>query len=284
MKRILLVVNKNKDPDLTLTKGIHNYIYSVGGACDYYISEDATRDVENIVKAGIPAKHYDCAMVIGGDGTLVRASRNLAPYKIPLIGVNLGTLGYLCELERGTVLQAVDQIMKGEFGIENRMMLEGSSDASPGTVHALNDIVIHRSGKTQIVHLSVTVNDKFLYEYDADGIIVAAPTGSTGYNLSVGGPIVDPKAHMFLITPISPHGLNARTIVIDADAKIDITLQERRPECDETADVTYDGDLFFQMRVGDSIRIERAGESVKILKLDDISFLQILSKKMKGYR
>ena len=284
MKRILLVVNKNKDPELTLTKGLYNYIYSAGGECDYFISEDAVHDAENIVKAGIPEKHYDCAMVIGGDGTLVRASRNLAAYGIPLIGVNLGTLGYLCELERGTVLQAIDQIMKGEYGIENRMMLAGSSGASTETIHALNDIVIHRSGKTQIVRLSVTVNGKFLYEYDADGIIVAAPTGSTGYNLSVGGPIVDPKAHMFLITPISPHGLNARTIVIDADARIDITLEERRPECDETADVTYDGDAFINMHIGDSIRISRAEERVKILKLDDISFLQILSKKMKGYR
>ena len=284
MKRILLIVNKNKDPNLILTSGIRNYICSVGGECDYFINEGSRHDAENIVKAGIPEKHYDCALVLGGDGTLVRASKNLAPYGIPLIGVNLGTLGYLCELERGTVLEAIDQIMKGEFGTENRMMLSGSSDATAETIHALNDIVIHRSGKTQIVRLSVAVNGKFLYEYDADGIIVAAPTGSTGYNLSVGGPIVDPKAHMILITPISPHDLNARTIVIDADARIDITLDRRRPESDETADVTYDGDSYLQMRVGDSIRVVRAEESVKILKLDDISFLQILSKKMKGYR
>lgn len=284
MKRILLVVNQNKDPELTLTTGLQNYIRAAGGESDVLISQAAAINQDRADGAGIDGGRYECAIVIGGDGTLVRASRNLAACDIPLIGVNLGTLGYLCELERGTVIPAIEQIMNGNYGIEHRMMLKGSSALVPDEINALNDIVIHRAGKTQIVRLSVSVNGKFLYEYDADGIIVAAPTGSTGYNLSVGGPIVDPKADMFLITPISPHGLNARTIVIAADAQIEISLNERRPEQDEVADVTYDGDAFVQMHVGDRIRISRAEKSVRILKLDDISFLQILSKKMKGYR
>ena len=284
MKRILLIVNKNKDPELKLTRDVCKYIRELGGECEYFVSNGKQKLENEIRESGILKQKFDCAMVFGGDGTLVRASRNLAESGIPLIGVNLGTLGYLCELERESLYPGINRIFLNQYSIEERMMLEGVDTVQNERISALNDIVLHRSGKTQMIRLSVTVNQKFLYEYDADGIIVAAPTGSTGYNLSVGGPIVDPKADMFLITPISPHDMNARTIVIGADAEIDITLQERRAEGDETADVTYDGDSFEDMHVGDSIRIVRAKKSVKILKLDDISFLQILSKKMKGNR
>ena len=202
-----------------------------------------------------------------------------------MIGVNLGTLGYLCELERESLYPAIDRIMRDEYSIEERMLIHGEKQNEPDAAFpALNDIVLHRSGKTQIIRLQVTVNGEFLYEYDADGIIVATPTGSTGYNISAGGPIVDPKAKMILITPINPHGLNSRSIVLGSDADILLRVAGRRTQGDEEVAVSYDGDSFGIIGVGDTIRVRRAKESARILKVENLSFLQILRKKMEVYR
>ena len=227
----------------------------------------------------------ECIIVLGGDGTLVRAARDMASIGIPLIGVNLGTLGYLCELERSTVYDAIDRLFEDRYELETRMLIKGSSqkDGSGKATFALNDIVIHRTGLPQIVNLIVSVNGEYLANYSADGIIISTPTGSTGYSMSAGGPIVDPKADLMLITPINPHSALAKSIVVGSDAVIDVTLAKRRQEEDEEAEVSFDGDRFVHMKVGDNIRIQKADAHAKILKLNQLSFLQILRKKMQEF-
>ena len=226
-------------------------------------------------------------MVLGGDGTLVRAARDLAQLDIPMIGVNLGTLGYLCELERNTVFSAIDKLFEDEYDVEPRMLLEGCEvhgNQLDRVTYALNDIVIHRTGMSQLISLVVAVNGEYLATYGADGIILSTPTGSTGYNMSAGGPIVDPKADLILITPINSHDITSKSIVVGADANITVELSTRRPEKDETADVSFDGDRIVHMKVGDKILVRKAAKSTEILKLNRVSFLQILRRKMSSMK
>lgn len=283
MRKFFIITNEHKDKELTVTKEIQNYIISQGGECDYFVSREANWHTEGVRRPGAIEDDVDCILVLGGDGTLVRAARDLAELDIPLIGVNLGTLGYLCELERSTVFSAVDRMMEDAYDIESRMLLEGCEIRNENfatVTNALNDIVIHRMGSLQLVNLEVSVNGEYLTTYGADGIIISTPTGSTGYSMSAGGPIVDPKADLIVITPINSHDISSKSIVVGSDASITIELVQRRAEKDEIAEVSFDGDRIIHMRVGDKILVRKAEKSTKILKLNRVSFLQILRKKM----
>lgn len=287
MKKFFIITNEHKDTNLAVTNSITDYIESKGGICSHYVSTKSSWSERNLRTFRASDIDADCIIVLGGDGTLVRAARDMAKIGIPLIGVNLGTLGYLCELERSTVFDAIDRLFEGKYELENRMLIEGecvNGEESAKETLALNDIVIHRCGIPQIVNLIISVNGEYLTTYSADGIIIATPTGSTGYSMSAGGPIVDPKADLILITPINPHTAVRKSIVVGSDAQIEVTLAKRRPEQDEEAEVSFDGDRFVHMTVGDKILIKKADEYAKILKLNQVSFLQILRKKMQEYR
>ena len=285
MKHFFIITNSYKDKDLMLTKSMQDYIETKGGRCGYYVSRGEENDSDCVDVETLP-ELLDLIFVIGGDGTLIRAARDTASKNVPLIGVNLGTLGYLCELEEATVFSAIDQIMEDKFMLEDRMRLNGYvvlSGRQLGEQTALNDIVIHRSGALQLVRLVVYVNGQYLNTIEGDGVIVCTPTGSTGYNLSAGGPIVDPKARMILITPINSHALNTKSIVIGAEDEVVVEIGERRHEGDEQVVVSFDGDHCAKLDVGDRIVIRQAQEDCRILKLARLSFLEILRKKMQTY-
>lgn len=214
MKNFCIITNPCKDKEFQLTKQMKSFIELKGGSC-------------RAIEEGAPLpESVEGILVLGGDGTLIRAAGNASKKNIPLIGVNLGHLGYLCELEEDNIQFALEELMRGNFIIEERMMLCGANLART----ALNDIVISRKGPLQLVELVVSVNGEYLNAYRADGIIVATPTGSTGYSLSAGGPIIDPKARMILITPINAHDLNAKSIVIGAEDTVTIGLKGRQPQ------------------------------------------------------
>ncbi|MGN0341331.1 MAG: NAD(+)/NADH kinase [Roseburia sp.] len=284
MKHFFIIANGVKDEALQFTGEMKKYIEQAGGTCDYCINQ-IDQGVRRVDPDRIP-ENVEAVFVIGGDGTLIRAARDIVERQLPVIGVNLGKLGYLCELEGNNVYQAIDALLRDEYTIENRMMLGGytvmQGERSKEQM-ALNDVVIHRTGALQILHMKVFVNGEYLASYLADGIIVATPTGSTGYSMSAGGPIVDPKANLLLITPINAHNLNAKSIVIDADAEVMIEIDTRRSEKDERAEVSFDGDTGAALRVGDRIVVHRAQMSTRILKLNKIGFLEILRKKMQNY-
>ena len=285
MKHFFIITNSYKDKNLMLTKSMKDYIETRGGECGYYVSSDEENDSACVCPKMLPEKP-ELIFVIGGDGTLIRAARDTAEKNIPLIGVNLGTLGYLCELEETTVFSAIDQIMEDKFMLEARMRLSGyviKSGLQQKQQTALNDVVIHRNGALQLVSLVVYVNGQYLYTFEGDGVIVSTPTGSTGYNLSAGGPIVDPKARMILITPINSHALNSKSIVIGAEDEVVVEIGTRRREGDEQVVVSFDGDHHAQLDVGDRIVIRQAQEDCHILKLGKLSFLEILRKKMQTY-
>ena len=277
MNNFYIITNQYKDKDLALTKKIGAHIKANGGIYSNFVTQKTDLGAKEWNTVKFLDTGAECVIVLGGDGTLVRAARSLARYDVPLIGVNLGTLGYLCELETKNVFWAIDRILKDEFQVEERMMLRANV---PGDVCALNDIVIHRGDNAQMVRIRLVVNGEYLTTFNADGIIVSTPTGATGYNLSAGGPIVDPKEDLIVITPINPHDVHSSSIVLGADAQIEVTLTERRPERDEMAVINCDGDIDGTMHVGDSIRIRKDQKHARILRLNDLSFLQILRKKM----
>ncbi|MFR8426581.1 MAG: NAD(+)/NADH kinase [Roseburia inulinivorans] len=235
MKHFLIITNAFKDKNLKLTNEIKGYIekrVAVASALRVPEMMQNTRAPE----ADAVAPETECVLVLGGDGTLIRAASKLVEQNMALIGVNLGTLGYLCELEESNVFAAVDELMEEHYTVEKRMMLCGygikQSEKTERKV-ALNDIVIHRTGALSVVNLIVFVNGEYLNTFRADGIIISTPTGSTGYNMSAGGPIVDPKASMIIITPINAHNLNSRSIVIGAEDEVMIEIGERRSQKDE---------------------------------------------------
>ena len=285
MNHFLIITNEFKDKGLVFTEKIRRYIEARGGSCQCYSStgDDARHAAPD--SADI-AEGTECVLVLGGDGTLIRAAAKLVDEKLPLIGVNLGTLGYLCELEAANVFDAIDELMDGHYMLEERMMLSAygiKNGIQTEAKTALNDVVIHRTGALSVVNLIVSVNGEYLNTFRADGIIVSTPTGSTGYNMSAGGPIVDPKASMIIITPINAHNLNSRSIVIGAEDEVMIEIGERRSQKDETVEVSFDGDNAVGLEVGDKFLIRKADSTTRICKLNNMSFLEILRKKMKAY-
>ena len=276
MKHFTLITNVHKDVDHKLTNELKAYIEAQSGHCVLLQTQTGRGGAYDFGIADIP-KETECIIALGGDGTLIRVATKVQELGIPLIGINLGNLGYLCELEQGTAKKAIDHLMADEYIVEERMML-----AAEGRT-VLNDIVLHRVGDLSVIHLLVYVNGEFLGSYDADGMILATPTGSTGYSMSAGGPIMDPKARMMLLTPINAHNLNARSIVLSADDTVEVEVGSRHPEKDEQVMVSFDGDTAVTLGVGDKIRIFRAENVTRICKLNKESFLDIMRRKMANY-
>ncbi len=275
MKHFLIYTNHHKDLNGELTERIIRYVESRGQRCTRITGMDGE-------SPDIPPEAY-CMLVLGGDGTMLQAVRDTKRVRIPLIGVNLGTLGYMTEIEPAYLESALDKLIAGRFQIESRMMLNGHVYHKTEEIRedwALNDIVISRSGSLQIIRLKVYVNGQFLKEYSADGVIVTTPTGSTGYNLSAGGPIVDPKAQLIMLTPICPHTLNARSIILSPLDEIEIEISTGREGQEQPVEVSFDGTNVISMGVGDRVRIVKSEKTTEIIKISEVSFLEALHRKM----
>ena len=278
MQKFMLITNSYKDKGLVLSRRIAACIQERGGQA--HIATNQMETGKEYDLSEIPGD-VECILVLGGDGTLIRTATKTESLGIPLIGVNLGTLGYLCELEENTVFEAIDLLFADRCLVEERIMLSGSRTGSKeAALLALNDIVIHWTGDMSMLRLYVYVNGRPFKTCEVDGLVVATPTGSTGYNMSAGGPIVEPRARMLLLTPINAHDLNARSIVFGDEDVIEIELGTRRYQADERAIVSFDGDTRMELAVGDKVRITRSVSSVRICRLSDQSFLEILRKKM----
>ena len=273
MKRFGILRNTDKDKKGTFTKRLAKYLQSKGAEC--IISDDGSNIPQDV----------ECFIVLGGDGTLLRAAKKVVDSGIPLFGINLGTLGYLAEVDRNGALKAMDCLLNDQYLIEKRMMLQGTIVHNGEVIArdiALNDVVIVRQGHLRVVNFMNNVNDTYLNSYKADGIILSTATGSTGYSLSAGGPIVSPEAEVLLMTPLSPHTLNTRSIVFQGSDRISVEIGQGNTVGIAEANVSFDGDAYISVGTGDKIIVERAGKQTKILKISDISFLEILRKKMAG--
>ena len=268
-KKIYIITNKAKDPDLAITRRVQGILEKKG--------YESTLDDKPI-----PEK-IDYIVVLGGDGTLLQTARDMVDFDAPLLGINLGTLGYLTAVEVSGLGKALERIENGQAEIESRMMLKGIATRNGKIVeeaYALNDIALTRAGSLQIINFSLYVNGQFLNTYEADGIIVSTPTGSTGYNLSAGGPIVEPKAKLMVLTPICPHTLNTRSIVLSAEDEVVIEIGEGRNNKVQKVELNFDGTHMVELITGDKVVITKSSKVTKIVKISHASFLEVLHKKM----
>ena len=276
MDTFYIVTNDGKDPDYIVTNHVKELLEAEGKSC-ILCRKDADK---RIIKGSVPDR-LDCAIVIGGDGSLIEVARVLHKRDVPILGINMGTLGYLTEVELGGIEEAVQQLVSGNYAQESRMMLEGCFE-NGGEDVALNDIVVTRKGVLRVIHFRLYVNGELLNSYEADGIIISTPTGSTAYNLSAGGPIVEPTAALIVITPICSHALNTSSIVLSADDEIVSEIGKGRGGGTEEVFTTFDGADVVSLKTGDRVTVRKAEAATKLIRLSRMSFLEILRRKMKG--
>lgn len=273
MNNFFIISNRMKDPDFEFGGKVRDYLVSRGASCTEAFGDPDGKQVA-------PEK-TDLIIVLGGDGTMLKAADDNAGGRVPLLGINLGQLGYMAEIEKEGWKEALDSVLSGDYEIEERMMLEGRSARTGETMEALNDIVITRAGKLQVVGIDVYVNGQFLNRYEADGIIVSTPTGSTAYNLSAGGPIVEPQARLILMTPICAHTLNTRTIIFSPNDTIEMEIGAARTGKQAEVDADFDGDYHsVRMKTGERMRIWVSAKTTRILRVKRLSFLEVLHRKM----
>ncbi|MDR1801307.1 MAG: NAD(+)/NADH kinase [Lachnospiraceae bacterium] len=278
MAKVLIITNDSKDAALRVAHDIKMRIENDGGIgilCKK--NSDKTIDISSL-----PGE-IDSAIVIGGDGSLIEAARILHGRGVPLLGVNMGNLGYLAECEVQDIDIAIKRLLTGDYTVENRMMLEGVIGETDQKV-ALNDIVVSRQGALRIIRFNLYVDGEYLNSYEADGIILSTPTGSTAYNLSAGGPIVEPTAQLIVVTPICPHGLHTGSIILSSEKSVTVEIGNGRSNDSQKGDIiaTFDGADAASLSVGESVIVRKADAMTRFIKLSKVSFLETLRRKMKG--
>jgi NAD+ kinase len=286
MDRFLVITNEIKDNDNVITKQIADYIMTSERKCKLI----GTHELED--NKTLPDIDAQCAIVLGGDGTIIRCATYLMDLDIPILGINLGTIGFLAEIERNHIKEALDRLFINDYVIEKRMMLRGDlhmgayhkppdiSDSFTGYV--LNDIVITRKGLSRLISLQIYVNDELVDDYRGDGVIISTPTGSTAYNLSAGGPIISPKADVMVITPICPHSLSPRSVVVSADDLVKIVVKRSKKSQYDEAIATFDGQTVIDLGTEDEVLIKKAKYYTKLIRLNRTGLYEILRSKLTG--
>lgn len=277
MNNFLIIANKQKDINLEITEQIRHHITRMGAVCNVY--DQYNRDVVSI---DIP-EETQCILVIGGDGTILAAARMLVGNNIPLLGINLGTLGFLADVNLADLSKTLDLLLKDQYQVENRIMLTAEvykQGEKAATYIALNDFNINRFGASRVIGLKVGINGSVIDRYRADGVIVCTPTGSTGYNLSAGGPIINPTCKNFVITPICPHSLTARSIVLAKEDIVTVEVEQIRSNIKEEAIISFDGREGLTLFPGDQVKIYKSQEVTPFIRATEVSFVQILKEKL----
>lgn len=220
----------------------------------------------------------DAAIVLGGDGTMLLAAAECAERGIAVMGINLGRVGFMTETEQDDMEEAVDKLIKGDYRIEERMMMKVSFETEGGRMEyaALNDCVVSKPD-SEMINVAVFTDGEKITEYISDGVIIATPTGSTGYSLSAGGPVADPGTEMFLATPICAHTLKARTAVLGADKKLCVKLEKG---ANVFADITVDGVVKGRLEVGNEVEICRMEKKFRLIRFGKQSFYDIMTAKL----
>ena len=222
----------------------------------------------------------DWVVVLGGDGTLLGAARKVGRYGVPILGVNLGGLGFLTSIPLTGIYPAIERMLKGELEVEGRLMLETKVIREEEEIcrfPVLNDLVINKGPLARIIDLDVYINEQFLTTFRADGLIISTPTGSTAYNLSAGGPILYPTMANFILTPICPFTLSNRPIILPDSDTIYIKMGK---ESEEKVHLTFDGQVGFDFSYGDKVMIHKSKERLKLIRSPDQTYFEILRAKL----
>jgi NAD+ kinase len=233
----------------------------------------------NSVDAADIPELVDVILVFGGDGTFLGMARLACKHGTPILGINLGGLGFLTEVTVEELYPMMERIIQGNFEVEERQMLLTTIHRDKdtlGTYEVLNDVVINKGAVARIIDLAIYIDDSHVTTYKADGIILSTPTGSTAYSLSAGGPIVHPTIPVTIITPICPHTLTNRPLVVSSDMKVEIKVTTQEPD----TYLTLDGQIGIRLNTGDVIEVQRTDTSVKLIKSPFMDFFTILKTKL----
>ena len=279
MKKIAIVFNSLKDNELINTKKVINILKN---RAEVYIDEVYKHlgfDV-NYVKYEQLFVYSDLMIVLGGDGTILQIATMCAKNNIPVLGINLGRIGFMTEAEPDNIDASIDAVLNDDYKIESRMLIKAQivKGNIKRSFHSLNDVVISKNTQSKLINVELYADDELVNTYIADGLIIATPTGSTGYSISAGGPVVDPNMQLYIATPICPHMLSVRSAVLPAQKKIIIRLNEDYR--DNYAVVAFDGDIKETLDVGDEIIITKSKYEFKIIKVNDFSFFDAVLHKL----
>lgn len=282
--RIGVVGNKSKE---TLPDAIE-VLLKIGAKydIDFFFHDDLESQLSQRLSKSVDSIQFltskelieeiDMLVSFGGDGTILSAARMIGRTKIPILGINLGKLGFLAEVSLDELESFIHEIVNGHHIIEERMMLRTTIGKEKQEYFSLNDVVIDNSSSSRLINISVYVNEDYLVSYSGDGIIIATPTGSTAYSLAAGGPIVDPTTEVFVVQPISPHSLSARTVIVPDDSVVRIVVEHLSDE----ARLTVDGQLGKVFTPPMNITIQKADFAISLIKRNDRSYYDILRAKL----
>ncbi len=275
-----IIPNIYKDKDLNITRSI---IYWLADRdIELFLEADIAKRLDYECKGSTREEIYassDIVLVLGGDGTILNIARQSSKFQVPLFGINLGHLGFLAEAEISEMYLSLDKLISGDYFIEKRMMLEASVDSSElcmKELTALNDISVIKGMHARMVSFSIFINDSFFELYSADGVVISSPTGSTAYSLSAGGPIVSPELKVLIITPICPHTLHNRPIVVSEKDVVRIEVCEDNPEIM----LSVDGQDSYKLSPGMVVRIKSSDCVTNLVKLKQRSFFDVLRRKI----
>lgn len=267
-----IYTNFEKDKSLVKTRKVIGVLKEAG--CEIFLDSDLYALIKEECSLGI--ENSDYLFVLGGDGTILSAARKYAKYGIKIIGVNLGRMGFLAEITPDEVKWALERIMSGKYTVETRMMLQADSGSSGETLLALNDFVVSPRNIPRMVILELKINGSFAEKYYCDGIIISSPTGSTGYTISAGGPIIAPSVNCILVTPVCAHTLNSRSIVLNENDIVEITLVSS----DIDAFVTADGQYSRKLEDEKKVVIKKSDRYAYFVRLKEGNFFELLKVKL----
>ena len=280
MKRIAVIPNSSKDIGLVNTKRLVGFLQT---SAEVYMDE-AYSVLGMNVKYVSPSEIYnnaDYVIVLGGDGTILQRASECAKRRIPVLGINLGKIGFMTEIELDDMEAAIKKLLDGDFVIEKRMMMKAEirkNNEVQFAFHALNDVVVSKSTGEKLICMELSTDGEAVNRYTADGLIIATPTGSTGYSISAGGPVVDPRMRLFVATPICAHMLSVRSAVLSSDKMMKIRLDSEYGGSD--AVVTADGDVQCYIKDADEVVITESEYDFELIKIGNQSFYDTLIKKL----
>jgi NAD+ kinase len=280
VKRVGLFANPDKVAARQLIRRAARIIERDGRAV---MADAATARLADLSVSSFPdvpslAKAVDLLLVFGGDGTMLSAARSVSGLPTPILGVNIGSLGFLTAVPASGLPDELPDILKGNFATEERSLIEGTGEVAGDQLFqvALNDFVVSRGATSRLIELEVSVNGETLTNYRCDGLIISSPTGSTAYSLAAGGAIVSPTAQVLTLTPICPHTLSNRSVIVSIDSVLDVKVLSQKLEIFLTAD----GQVQIPLFAGNKIRVRKSARSVRLVRLPNSSFFQTLRQKL----
>jgi NAD+ kinase len=295
MKKIGIIAKKNKPEVVPVARNLVTWFQS--RKIEIYVEEDmgnllfnsgtslapgpllSELSIHSVERGEIPS-HADMIVVLGGDGTLLSVARLVGSYEVPILGINLGGLGFLTEIHLEELYRVLERVIKGDYKKDEREVLNATvsrKGEQRAEFTVLNDAVINKGALARIIDLETTINGEYISTFKSDGLIISTPTGSTAYNLSAGGPIVYPSLHCIIITPICSHTLTNRPIVIPDDVAIRIVLRTE----DQEVILTLDGQLGFPLEFGDVVEVKKAQYRIFLIQSPYRHYFSLLREKLK---